>query len=95
MGTQFAGVAGPGILALWVRYTAPTLDRLLDALSDVADTRFRCHPTVVDDGVADVLVDVRSEHEGVEIVAALEKTLGREDGLEVVRATFFPRATAS
>jgi hypothetical protein len=45
--------------------------------------------------VADVLLDVRSGREGAEIVAALEARLGREDGLEVVRATFFPRATVS
>ena len=95
MGAELASVEGPGILTLWVRYTTPTLDRLLDALSAVTDTKFRCHPSVIDDGVADVLLDVRSEREGAGIVASLEERLGREDGLEVVRATFFPRATVS
>jgi hypothetical protein len=42
MGAELASVEGPGILTLWVRYTTPTLDRLLDALSAVADTKFRC-----------------------------------------------------
>jgi hypothetical protein len=95
MGAELASVEGPGILTLWVRYATPTLDRLLDALSAVADTKYRCHPSVIDDGVADVVLDVRSGREGAEIVAALEERLGREDGLEVVRATFFPRATVS
>jgi hypothetical protein len=83
--------AGSGILSVWVQYTAPALDGLLDDIEAVAPN-CRCHPSVLDDDIADVLIDVNSEAEGAEIVAALEERLRPALGVDIVRVQFLSAA---
>jgi len=53
------------------------------------------HPSLIDDGVADLMFDVGSEGEGVELVSGLDVRLRDQDGLEIVSATFFPKRAVS
>ena len=79
----------PGVMTVWVRYTASTLGHLLHDVKAVAPTEPRCLPTVMDDGIADILIDVRNEAEGVAIVEQLKNRFEQTGGLELVRAQFF------
>ncbi len=78
-------------MSVWVRYTDSTLRRLQREVETVAPAAHQCCPEVIDDGVADLVFDVGSEGEGVELVSSLKVRLRDQDGLEIVRATFFPK----
>ena len=85
----------PGVMSVWVRYTDRTLGRLQRDVEAVAPAAHRFHPEVIDDGVADLVFDVGSEGEGVELVSGLDVRLRDQDGLEIVSATFFPKRAVS
>lgn len=83
-----------GVMTVWVRYTAPTLARLLELVSGLEHPPIHSSPDVMDDDVADLVFEVGSREEGFELASALERKLNTE-GLEIARTSFFPKSVVS
>lgn len=80
------------VVGVWIRATtaAEAHSLVRKNMSKLGGTSCRVYPSVVDDGVTDITVDVASRTEGQRLIAAIRRSCRRIIGAKIIGAWIFP-----